>query len=85
MTTRAADGWVVYRHPGDAGSAGAMGVCRGVEWAALDAARPGGLTLVQAGLPSEGVAERLARGTTGDAVPRAKPARPDAEPRAAAA
>lgn len=78
MVLREAGGWVVFRTPVDGLSDGAMAVCHAAEWPALAAARPGQLTLVQAGVASEGLAERLARGTTGDPVPRAKPAaRPD--------
>lgn len=75
MTMRLTGQWVVYRHPADAAGDGAMGVCRAAEWPGLDAARPGLLTLVRTDLPSEGLAERVARGTAGDPVPRAKPAR----------
>ena len=75
MTMRPAEPWVVYRNPADGFSGGTMGVCRAAEWAALDAARPGALTLVRDDVPSEGLAEQLARGTTGDSVPRTRPAR----------
>ena len=37
---------------------------------AMDAARPGFFTLVRAGIANEGEAERLARGTAGEAKPR---------------
>jgi hypothetical protein len=37
----------------------------------MEAARPGYYTLVRAGIATEGEAERLARGTSGDPTPRA--------------
>src|SRR5688500_8621632 len=41
-------------------------VCEQSEWDAMELARPGYHTLVKAGITSEGEAERLARGTSGD-------------------
>jgi len=43
-------------------------MCPASEWPTLEAA---GHTLIQAGITNEGQAERLARGTSGDAKPRA--------------
>jgi hypothetical protein len=47
---------------------GSVGVCTETEWAAMDRAAPGLLTLVRAGIPNEGEAERVARQTAA-AVP----------------
>ncbi len=66
----------MYRHLATPATAATMGVCRTAEWPALDAAQPNALELVQAGIASEGLAERIARGTTGDTPPRANAARP---------
>lgn len=44
-------------------------VCQQYEWEALERSQPGCFVLVQGGITSEGQAERLARGTSGD--PRA--------------
>jgi hypothetical protein len=63
-------GWVVYRMPVKGNAAGAPAVCEQAEWEAMDRARPGHFTLVRAGIASEGEAERLARGTSGEAGPR---------------
>lgn len=62
--------WVVYKmnlhkHP-EARNA----VCEQEEWDAMEAARPGYHTLIQAGIANEGEAERLARGTSGDPISR---------------
>ena len=62
--------WVVYSVPTKDSPEGVRAVCREGEWAALDAARPGFLTLIRAGITHEGEAERLARGTSGEARPR---------------
>jgi len=45
---------------------GVNAVCEQSEWDAMEAARPGYHTLVQAGITEENEAELLARGTTGD-------------------
>jgi hypothetical protein len=42
-------------------------VCEQGEWDEMERARPGYHTLVRSGITSEGEAERLARGTAGDA------------------
>jgi hypothetical protein len=46
-------------------------VCSQEEWDAMERARPGHHQLVQAGIASEREAELLARGTSGDPLPRA--------------
>ena len=64
--TQPVESWVVYQVVAPRGGGRAM--CPAAEWPALEAA---GHTLIQAGLVNEGQAERLARGTAGDAKPRA--------------
>ena len=70
MDARRAESWVVYQFtiPGRPGAVRA--VCEQAEWADMEAGRPGYYTLIEAGIASEGAAERLARGTSGDPVPR---------------
>jgi hypothetical protein len=63
--------WVVYRMPIKGVPGGVNAVCEKAEWEVMEAARPGYFTLIKAGIASEGEAERLARGTSGDPVPRA--------------
>ena len=58
--------WVVYLLPVHGNPEGVRAVCAQAEWEALQLAQPGQHTLVRAGIPSEGEAERLARGTSGD-------------------
>jgi hypothetical protein len=63
--------WVVYRTAlrGKQGKSAMMNViCEQAEWDAMELAQPGHYTLVQAGIASEGEAERLARGSSGDAL-----------------
>ena len=68
--------WVVYQTTvrGKQGKSTTMNViCEQGEWDAMELAQPGLHTLVQGGITSEGEAERLARGSAGDALsPRAK-------------
>ena len=45
-------------------------VCEQREWDALESAKPGQYQLIQKDIASEGAAERLARGTSGDPVKR---------------
>jgi hypothetical protein len=59
--------WVVYAVNGAGGAAGPRGVCEQAEWDAMERDSPGSRTLVRAGITNEGEAERLARGTAGDA------------------
>lgn len=77
--------WVVYTIPMKDSPDGARAVCDDREWAAMDAARPGFFTLVRGGITNEGEAERLARGTAGEARPRNARAVPLAWPDQAAA
>jgi hypothetical protein len=66
--------WVVFQTPVQGGPGTVRGICRQAEWDVMTHARPGFYTLVKAGITSEGEAERLARGTSGDPPPR--PPRP---------
>ena len=59
--------WVVYQVNASGRTLGGNAVCGAEEWAALEQAQPGQHTLVRAGIASEREAERLARGTSGDA------------------
>ncbi len=64
--------WVVYRmtRPGTAISGNV--VCEQREWDLIEAAQPGYHTLLHSGLQTEQEAEKLARGTAGDAPLRKK-------------
>ena len=68
--TEAVELWVVYRRTLWGNQDGRNAVCEQAEWDAMELAQPGYHTLVRAGIPNEGEAERLARGTSGDSVPR---------------
>lgn len=70
--------WVVYRVTLKGNAAGPNAVCEQAEWEEMERLHPAAHTLVHSGIASEGVAERLARGTSGDPVPRG--ARPPAAP-----
>lgn len=45
-------------------------VCEQSDWEAMQLSQPGVHTLLQSGIPNEADAERLARGTSGDAFGR---------------
>lgn len=62
--------WVVYLMTTHKKADGMRAVCAQSEWDAMELARPGYHTLIQAGMTSEGEAEKLARGTYGDPKPR---------------
>ena len=62
--------WVVYQSV-QGKQLGAKSVCDAREWAALEAANPGANEVLHSGLQSESQAEKLARGTSGDAKKRA--------------
>jgi hypothetical protein len=63
--------WVVYRVTIKGQEAGPNAVCEQSEWEEMERLRPGLHTLIRSGIASEGEAERLARGMSGDPVPRA--------------
>lgn len=69
------EAWVVYRKVLRGDDEAVNVVCAQAEWDALERAKPGEPTLVQAGISNEGQAERLARGTSGDARRTAYPRR----------
>ena len=58
--------WVVYEAV-QGGDTGRKSVCRQSEWEAIDSRHPGHNKLVQGGITNETDAEKLARGTSGDA------------------
>lgn len=58
--------WVVYQMTIHGKPGGMNAICEQSEWDAMEAARPGYHTLVMAGIPNEGQAEKLVRGTAGD-------------------
>ena len=62
--------WVVYQMPVKGIPAGVRGICQQWEWDALELAKPGVHTLIQAGITNEGEAERLARGSSGESRSR---------------
>ena len=67
---KAAVTWVVYKmHL--AGTEGPNAVCEQAEWDEMERTRPGAQFLVRCGIATEGAAERLARGTSGDPKPKA--------------
>ncbi len=83
MKTLLPGSWVVYRMALKGHPDGVNAVCEKAQWDAMEADQPGRHTLIQAGIASEGEAERLARGTSGDSKPRghrADPAAPPADP-----
>jgi hypothetical protein len=65
--------WVVYKMTLHGKHEPLNAVCKQSEWDAMELARPGYYTLVRAGITSENEADRLARGTSGDAKPRLPP------------
>jgi hypothetical protein len=58
--------WVVYEMGAAGKDQGRKVVCEQGEWDALELAQPGKHKLIRTGITSEGEAERLARGTSGD-------------------
>jgi hypothetical protein len=58
--------WVVYSSPVLQKTGGMNGVCEQGVWDAMNCARPGFYTLIREGIATEGEAEQLARGTSGD-------------------
>jgi hypothetical protein len=63
--------WAVYLRPDKGCAEGLRGVCPQDEWEALDRAKPGVYVLIQGHLRSEGQAEQLARGRSGEKPDRA--------------
>ena len=71
MRRRKIETWVVYRNNNKQMPSNA--VCTQGEWEHLEKEYPGIHAIIQGGFSSEGEAEKLARGTSGDRVPRARP------------
>ena len=65
--TEKSESWVVYVMS-VRNAEGMNAVCAQDEWDEMERARPGVHTLVRSGIPSEAEAEKLARGTAGDAL-----------------
>jgi hypothetical protein len=70
MRTTRTTVWVVYQAAVKGMERGPNAICDQAEWDAMEAAAPGVNRLIRGGIASEAEAERLARGTAGDAVPR---------------
>jgi hypothetical protein len=66
------ESWVIYQLVSNGVATGPNGVCEQAGWEEMERGRPGAQVLVQCGIATEGVADRLARGTSGDPVPKAK-------------
>jgi hypothetical protein len=62
--------WVVYKVAVRGNPDGMNAVCEQSEWDAMELAKPGQHQLIQRDIASEGEAEKLARGTSGDPVKR---------------
>jgi hypothetical protein len=75
--------WVVYRMLIKGSADGVNAVCSESEWAEMEQSRPGQHILLRSGIKSEAEAEKLARGTSGDTIPRGA-VRPAAGPAAVA-
>jgi hypothetical protein len=60
--------WVVYRMSLHKEPQGRNAVCEQSEWDEMQRRQPGVHTLIREGITDEAVAERLARGTSGDAL-----------------
>ena len=65
-----AEAWVVYLMTVHRKADGMRAVCEQGEWDAMELAAPGYHTLIREGITNEAEAERLARGTLGDAKVR---------------
>ena len=64
------ESWVIYQAVNKGVVDGPNAVCERDEWEEMERVRPGCTSLVQLGIATEGLAERLARGTSGDPKPR---------------
>jgi hypothetical protein len=64
------ESWVIYQAVSKGFVGGPNLVCEQDEWDVLERLRPGAQSLIQRGIATEGIAERLARGTSGDPKPR---------------
>ena len=59
--------WVVSQMTLHGQAAPRNAICEQIEWEAIERSRPGYHTLVRSGITNEAEAEKLARGTSGDA------------------
>ena len=64
------ESWVVYLKTLYKQAEGMRAVCSQAEWDEMERLAPGHHKLIQSGIGSEGEAERLARGTSGETPPR---------------
>ena len=67
--------WVVYQSAVKGEASGPNAVCDQGEWEVMEAVAPGRNRLIRGGIVNAGEAERLARGTSGDPVPRTSKAK----------
>jgi hypothetical protein len=65
--------WVVYQVTIAGKDLVVNALCEQGEWEALEQSQPGRRRFIRGGITSEGEAERLARGTSGDPQPRYLP------------
>lgn len=66
----AAQSWVIYQAVVKGELTDLKGVCEQTEWEAMERTKPGSTVLIHSGIADEAVAERRARGTSGNAIPR---------------
>src|SRR2546423_13462032 len=62
--------WAVYKKTTKKAPEGMNAVCTQEEWNAMELAKPGQQPLIQGSIANEGMAERLARGTSGASAER---------------
>ena len=70
MRSTKAQSWVVYSMPVRDNVIPMRCVCEQSEWETIERSKPGHYVLIQSGITNEGEAERLARGSSGEARPR---------------
>jgi hypothetical protein len=68
--TELAESWVVYKMTLHGKQDPVNAICLKSEWDAMELARPGYHTLIRESIMDENQAERIARGTSGDAKKR---------------
>jgi len=70
-----ANSWAVYQIAANGKEPDVNAMCDQDDWAEIERLSAGRCILIRANITNEGEAERLARGTSGDAKPRVKPQR----------
>lgn len=65
-----AEFWTVYQIAANGKESAANAMCDQSEWAEIERLSAGRCILIRANIRNEGEAERLARGTSGDAKPK---------------